>query len=90
MYVYDAIKKMRELSSSGKCFQFTFMSFSEERGKSNGVTEVLHAKLRKQSTVEQDKNADIKLNYFDLDTSDFGSCYQLLLMEFNGEKLELN
>ena len=81
---------MRQLSSENKSFSMVFMSYSEERGKSNGVTEVLHARLRKQSTVEQDKNADLKLNYFDLDTSDFGSCYQLLLMEFNGVKLELN
>jgi hypothetical protein len=90
MDVYDAIKQMRQLSAANKSFSMVFMSYSEERGKSNGVTEVLHARLRKQSTLDQDKNADLKLNYFDLDTSDFGSCYQLLLMEFNGVKLELN
>lgn len=90
MDVYEAIKQMKQLSAENKSFQFAFMSYSEERGKSNGITEVLHARLRKQSTVDQDKNAELKLNYFDLDTSDFGSCYQPLLMEFNGVKLELN
>lgn len=90
MDVYEAIAKMREISKRGGHFSFVFMSFSEARNKSDGVVEVQHARLRKQSTEEQDKNADIKLNYFDLDTSDFGSCYQPLLMEFNGQKLELN
>lgn len=90
MDLYKAIATMRELSKANKSFAFSFMSFSEERGKSHGIVEVAHARLRKQSTVEQDKNAELKLNYFDLDTNEFGSCYQPLLMELNGEKLELN
>jgi len=90
MDVYKAIARMRELSEMGIPFSFSFMSFSYERGKSDGIIEVNSAKLRKQSTVEDNVHADIMLNYFDLDNNEYGRCYQLLLMEFNGRKLELN
>jgi len=90
MDVFQAIEKMRELSQRGISFSFSFMSYSYDRHKSSGITEIQHAVLRKQSTVEDNKHADIMLNYVDKDTNDFGRCYQLLLMEFNGEKLELN
>lgn len=90
MDVFKAIEKMRELSGRGIPFSFTFMSYSADRHKSTGIVEVPKATLRRQSTVEDNRHADIMLNYVDLDTNDFGRCYQLLLMEFNGEKLELN
>jgi len=90
MDVYEAINKMRALSKVGKPFSFGFMSYSEDRATSHGIVEVQNARLRKQSTTEQDKNADIKLNYFNLDTCEYGSFYQPLLMEFNGERLVLS
>lgn len=89
MEVYEAIKRMRELTQKGIPFSFSFMSFSEEKGKSHGVVEVRKARLNKQSTIEQSKNADIMLNYMDLETGRNGRCYQPLLMEFNGQKMEL-
>lgn len=90
MDVYKAIKQMRDLTVAGKSFQVAFMSYSAERGKSHGVVEVLRAKLRKQSTLEQNENAEIMLNFIDIDTNECRMCYQILLMEFNGMKLELN
>jgi hypothetical protein len=89
MDVFKAIDKMRELSQRGISFSFSFMTYSFDRHKSNGVVEIQNAILRKQSSMEDNKHADIMLNYLDKDTNDFGRCYQLLLMEFNGEKLEL-
>lgn len=90
MDVYKAIEQMRELSQRGKSFQVQFMSYSMERGKSHGITEVQHCILRKSSTEAQNRHADIMLNYFDLDTKEYGQMYQPLLMEFNGVQLELN
>lgn len=89
MEVFKAIEKMRKLSEKGIPFSFSFMSYSCERHKSSGVVEVPRAVLRRQSTILDNRHADIMLNYVDVDTNDYGRCYQLLLMEFNGEKLEL-
>lgn len=90
MDVYQAIAKMRELSEQNRTFSVMFMSYSAERGRSNGVVEVPRCILRKASTEAQNKNADIMLNYFDMDTKTYGQMYQPLLMEFNGVPLELN
>lgn len=89
MEVFEAIKRMRDLSDKGIPFSFSFMSFSEDKGKSHGVVEVRKARLNKQSTIDQNKNTDIMLNYMDLETNMNGRCYQPLLMELNGQKLEL-
>lgn len=90
MDLYQAIKKMRELTDAGKTFSVQFMSYSADRGKSNGIVEIQNCMLRKQSTTEQNKNADIMLNYFDRGTKEYGQMYQPLIMEFNGIQIELN
>lgn len=89
MDVYEAIKRMRDFTQKGIIFSFSFMSFSEDKGKSHGIVEVRKARLNKQNTIDQNKNADIMLNYMDLETNQNGRCYQPLLMELNGQKLEL-
>jgi hypothetical protein len=90
MTVYEAVKRMRELSARGMSFSFSFMSYSAERNVSSGIVEVRRARLRKSSTGQQNGHAGIMLNYFDPDSNEYGRCYQLLLMEFNGQKLELD
>lgn len=89
MKVYEAIDEMRKLSSEGKSFSFSFMSYSYERRKSDGVVYVEHARLRKQSSKENNRFADYMLNFTDLDTMEYGICWQPLLLEFNGCELEL-
>jgi hypothetical protein len=89
MNVYSAIDKMRELTQRGGEFSFSFMSFSETTGKSEGIVDVGRARLRKRPTVEQNKNAEIMEAYSNLDTGDARQFYQPLLMLFNGEKVEL-
>lgn len=89
MDVFKAIDKMRELSERNLSFSFSFMSYSFDRHKSSGIVEIQNARLRKQSTIQDNIHADIMLNYFDLNANEYGRCYQLLLLEFNGQKLEL-
>ena len=89
MEVYQAIRKMRELSKQGKSFSFSFMSYSYTRGVSHGIVEVMHARLSGQETKEKNRFADILLNYINLDTMEYEKCYQILLLTFNGEELEL-
>ena len=89
MDVYTAIHRMREMSDRGIACSFTYMSYSEDNNKSHGIVEVLHGRLRKQSAVKDNRNADIMLNYIDLDTNEYRRFYQPLLMEFEGQKLEL-
>ena len=73
-----------------KSFSFSFMSYSYERRRSDGVVHVEHARLRKQSRKENNRFADYMLNFVDLDTMEYGTCWQPLLLEFDGIELELS
>lgn len=89
MEVYEAINQMRILSGRGETFSFTFMSYSYERRRSEGLVRIEHARLRKQSVKETNRFADFMLNFIDMDTMEYGMCWQPLLLEFNGNELTL-
>ena len=89
MEIYEAIRRMKEKSVRGEVFSFAFMSYSYERNKSQGIVKVEHARLRKQSTLETNRFADYMLNFIDADTLEYGMCWQILLLEFDGNELEL-
>lgn len=81
---------MKEKSEHGQSFSLSFMSYSYDRRKSEGIVRIEHAKLRKQSRKEDNRFADYMLNIIDMDTLEYRSCWQLLLLEFDGNELELN
>ena len=89
MNVFEAIKRMRELTEDGKSFSFSFMSYDSSRGKSDGVIYVRNAKLRKRESLEHHRYADMIEAYTDLDTMEPRRFYHTLFMTFNGEKLYL-
>lgn len=89
MKVYEALEQMREISRQGGEFSFSFMSCNETTGKSDGVVDVGRARLRNRQSTEFNANAEIMEAYTNLDTGDARQFYQLLLMIFNGQKLEL-
>ena len=89
MEVYKAVNEMRACSERGESFSFAFMSYSYERRKSNGIVKIEHARLRKQSRKENNRFTDYMLNFIDLDTMEYGTFWQPLLLEFNGYELEL-
>lgn len=81
---------MREKSERGESFSFAFMSYSYDRKKSDGIIKVDKARLRKQSKKENNRFADYMLNFINLNTMEYGMCWQMLLLEFEGIELELN
>lgn len=86
--LFEAIRLMRQISKKKGSFSLTFMSYSRTRGKSDGIIDVPHARLR-----PQEKNggefSDHMLNYVDLDTGEALRFWQPCLMYFNGQKVEL-
>lgn len=86
MNVYEAIEKMRKLSAAGESFSFTFMSYNNSAGKSDGVVEVRHGMLRTRQSTDYNKNAEYMESYIDLDTGEYRQFWQPLLMTFEGEK----
>ena len=90
MDLYKAIAQMRKLTSEGKTFSFSFMSFNSDTNESEGIKEISNAKLRTAAKNDDVKNSDYKLFYYDCDAKLPRVCWQPLLMSFNGVQLNLN
>ncbi len=89
MTVYEAIREMKELTDKGQTFSFSFMSYSIDKNKSHGIVTIEHAKLRASNRKERTRYNDYLLNFVDMDTFEEKSCWQPLLLEFNGKTLDL-
>lgn len=87
--VHEAIDTMRELTKAGRTFSFSFLSYSETMADSHGIIEVNKAKLGKSDKVEHNRNADIMLNFINVNTGEQKRFYQPLLIDFNGQQVEL-
>lgn len=90
MTAFEAIHSMREMTKRGETFAFSFMSFSYQKKSSNGIVEVRRAKLRSRAPHDKQQAYDGWIeNYFDLDTGENRRFWQMLLISFNGAKIEL-
>ena len=87
--LYDAIHEMRRLTREGVPFSFTYMSYNQTKGTSDGIIHVRSAKLRKRESREFNRNAEDQEAYLNLDTNEPRRFWHPLLMEFNGEKVTL-
>jgi hypothetical protein len=89
MTVYEAIRRMRELSVAHKSFALSFMSYSRTRRESHGIVEVEHAILVKneKKNIEGMDMQEYMLTFRDQDTGEARHFWQPLLLSFNHEEL---
>ncbi|MFA9191147.1 hypothetical protein AAGV28_07160 [Flavobacterium sp. FZUC8N2.13] len=81
--LYDAIKRMRELTDKGIPFSFSFMSYNDTNGTSSGIKTVTNAQLRMGYRNDQSKKASILIGY--VNGQDGNRWFYLpLLLKFNG------
>lgn len=81
--VYTALQRMRELSSSNVPFSFSFWSYSEKRGESNGLKIIGRAVLRTGMSSKMSVKSEVLIAYTDLDTGKHGFAYLPLILTFN-------
>jgi hypothetical protein len=81
--VYSALERMRELSSSNVPFSFSFWSYSEKRGESNGLKQISRAVLRTGLSSKISDKSEILIAYTDLDSGNPGFAYLPLILTFN-------
>ncbi|MDR1542868.1 MAG: hypothetical protein LBS50_00365 [Prevotellaceae bacterium] len=89
MTIWEAIKEMRIMSQKKQYFSFAFMSFSAEKQKSDGIVRVSKALLTRRERTETNKYAEHFLSYYDYKLMEARHFWQPLLVEFNGQNLEL-
>lgn len=87
--LYDAISQMRLLSKEGREFSIAFMSCDTTREKSSGLVELPRVRLRSGAGDDVYKNSQYMINYLNIETNIPGRFYQVLLMYFNGMRVEL-
>ena len=81
--LYEALKRMRELTELGIPFSFKFLSFNVTKGVSDGFKEVNNAQLRKGYRDDQSDKANILIGY--VNQHDGNRWFYLpLLVKFNG------
>lgn len=87
MKIYEAIKRMREMTERGEEFAFSFMSYSLTRDVSHGEVFVEHAQLVKNQKDAKNSYQDYMLTYQDTDTGQAHQLWQPLLMSFQHQPL---
>lgn len=88
MKIYEAIKRMREMTERGEEFAFSFMSYSLTRDVSHGEVFVEHAQLVKNQKDAKNSYQDYMLTYQDTDTGQAHQLWQPLLMSFQHKPLD--
>jgi hypothetical protein len=89
--ISEAIKQMRELTSSGVPFSFGFITCNSKQSSSNGYRVVSKAILRSGLRNNQSDKGDVLIGYIDHDDSadDKNRFFNYpLLMMFNGHKVQ--
>ena len=84
--IWEAIRRMRQITADKETFSMVYMSYDRSRQKSTGMIRVDRAQLRAQTRTDENMNADHMLNYLDRDLNLPRQFYQITLMEFNGLK----
>lgn len=85
--LYDAIGRMRELTRIGAPFTFSFMSYSETKGESDGVKVVTNAQLRMGYRRDQSDKSGLLIGY--VNAHDGNRWFYLpLLLSFNGQTIK--
>lgn len=87
MTIFEALKKMRQLTKEGKTFSFTFMSYSHSRGTTGGIVEVHNARLRPRNRIEYNQYAELQEEYINVNTGEPRRFWHCCLLSLNGQSL---
>ena len=80
---------MRALTAQQIPFSFSFATYNRETCKSAGVRHVKEALLRPAASADSIVDADFKLFFIDREIDEARTCWQMLIMTFNGKKVIL-
>lgn len=81
---YEVLTRMRQLTSIGVPFAFSFNSFNKTKQETSGLVTVNRAILRKGLRDDQSDLSQQLIGYVDLDKNEVARWFHLpLLMSFN-------
>lgn len=83
MELYDALKRMRELSKENIPFSVSFVSLNQTKGTSNGVRTIDKCVLRTGLSEDRSRYANTLISCTDLNSNKEKNFYLPLLLKFN-------
>ncbi|MDO4165248.1 MAG: hypothetical protein Q4D56_12840 [Bacteroides sp.] len=84
--LYIAVARMKEITKAGGTFSLKFRKYDRQRGRGGDLVCLKAVRLRKKPTDEQVQHADHKLFIVDTETGEARTCWQILVVEFEGMK----
>lgn len=87
--LYEAIEQMKALSKGGGTFSVKFRKYNRATNAGGDMVVLKQARLRSKASDEKISNASHKLFLVDTETGKAINCWQVLVVEFNGQKLSL-
>lgn len=88
--VYDVVREMERISKAGGEFQFSFVKYDRQKKAGGDIARISRARLRKKSPKDLIAHSDYKLFFTDLDSGAPRNCWQILIIEFNGQRCSLS
>jgi hypothetical protein len=88
--IWEAIRRMREMSKVGQPFSIRFMGCNYTKGQGTGIHQIDRCLLRASTPTRKNQYANYMLNLVDQQTGKARQCWQPLLMYFNNLKIVIN
>lgn len=86
--LYTAVEEMKAVSKAEGTFSIKFRKYNRQKQSGGDLVFLKAARLRKASD-EKIENASHKLFLVDTETGNALNCWQILVVEFNGQKTVL-
>jgi len=87
MQLWQAISEMRRITLAGGEFSFSFVKLNRQAKTGGDLARISRARLRSKTPDTKIVYSSHKLFYTDLDTGRAANCWQILITEFNGQKI---
>lgn len=85
--LWQAIKQMEDISKADGSFSLSFRKYDDQRNNGGDLVKLSKVRLRPKTSDSKIKNSSYKLFFTDLETGQPLNCWQLLIVEFNGNKI---
>lgn len=82
--IYKAVDEMKRISAEGGTFAIRFRKYNRATGRGGDMSHIAAARLRPKASDEDVENSSHKLFITDTETGRPLTCWQVLVMEFNG------
>ncbi len=87
--LYQAVERMKEISKADGTFSIKFRKYDRQRDTGGDLVHLKAARLRSKASDEKIQHASYKLFMTDTETGRAKVCWQILVVEFNGQKTVL-